>query len=381
MLLLLPLSFALPPPRRDPAAAPSLSVVYSRLSFDVLAGSMGAASVSGFSALLRVGAARAAVARGSPASLASVRLSVRASALGGRASVLWFELRNSGAAAQTADISVTAALGRVRVSALPGGRGVAAAAVAFVLADYPLVSPVSSFWYGAAADAGAANWTQVRAGAVSSGDSALAFSWQRITVPPGGRAVRSCIVRSGDSLQTELRLSLADADAARSVAFSALFTVRGSVSAEHAVGVVLVVDDGFEAVFPLDVDFSEFPAWRSDLCASDLLMGVGGHRLSFYAVDAEGRVSAPAVLQVAVGALSSPTASVEVPIAVSSVAEEEHEEEEGASVMPIIAAVAGSGAVTIGIVAIFCYGRRLDREAQIESSSDDGATADSLLNE
>jgi hypothetical protein len=182
-----------PNPAHHFSSGVSLSLFYSRRSFTLLGSTNGSTfmrSFSGYSPLLRVGLSLETITRGGRASVSAVHLAPRRA----RRSSLVRALQFGRGTADPGRFRHCDDLRRVKFR---DPRGFVAhwpvAPPSFILADAPLVGPVSTFWYRRLIIAARNNWTQIATDAVNSGDSAIAFSRQQMTVPPGAPVGRSCI--------------------------------------------------------------------------------------------------------------------------------------------------------------------------------------------
>jgi hypothetical protein len=78
----------------------------------------------------------------------------------------------------------------------------------WALRSYPLVSNVSTYWYGEFGDLCFNNWTQVEVEDDEKQDSSQSFSWQNVSIPGAGSVVRNVIAKFGPFESNQLALDL-----------------------------------------------------------------------------------------------------------------------------------------------------------------------------
>jgi hypothetical protein len=352
-----------------------------RLSFDITgstsSGSSITTSYSGYSALLRIGSFLSPIISGSSATISSISLSIHSHQLSPNSLLLFFRLSNSGSETQLADVGISSFVlldddDSAPISALPLNQGFVVhsqnSPLTFILADHPIVTDISTFWYGARGSASQNNWTQVDVNSYNDSESALAFSWQNISVPAGGINVRSCIVKFGEVGPTPT-LELSFQQFAEPFPAGDSMSV-GVVSGGDLIRIVLIVDN-FLNVNDVDVTFSEGSEVAFEFRPSDYQIGDGFHRLGFYGVDSEGDVSLGVFVNITIGTI--PESEVSVGIEPS----ETHEPAAVNQVIPIVVAVGGALLVAAGTIAIFIFGRKHDKETRIGGTS--SMTGDVLM--
>jgi hypothetical protein len=108
-----------------------------------------------------------------------------------------FRLTNAGTSNRSVGVSVGADVmisedDNATCSVLDGGLGINMTSggwtFQWVLKNYTVVAPVDAFWFGRSDTLIQNRWSQVNVQAVESVDTAMAFSWQNRTIPPGGRS-------------------------------------------------------------------------------------------------------------------------------------------------------------------------------------------------
>jgi hypothetical protein len=208
-----------PTPSQTPIANVSIGFTNATdLSFDIIgmdgnrtihtAGRVpvtGTAGAVGYVAALRVGNTTSAIRSGEPVTVGNVTLSVNSTRATSNALWLILSAANNGSSPQTCDVLVWADVNLDGADDAPVSRTsfgfsivTGPLSLSFATGGYPGVTDVSSFWFGSYFDLPEAGWTQVIASSFSGSDSAIAFSWRRITLQPGEDAERRVLVRFGE---------------------------------------------------------------------------------------------------------------------------------------------------------------------------------------
>jgi hypothetical protein len=240
------------------------------------------------------------------------------------AALLAFKIKNTASTARVVDLAIASDVffdgdDKARCSEIEPLRGFVissnSSAFAFILRGYPLVSDVSTFWYGVNWDRYINYWTQVREKCSPPDDSGCSFSWQGIGVRPGRETTRSCIVKFGVFQPSTLTLTLSTENINPPIYYKDLVLLSGKVSGvDQAVDVLCVVDDPTFSFRINNVTYNETTASVTvPLRLVDYGVGQGTHQFSFYAVDSSGSVSplnGNSFVAAVVAPTSTPTASV-----------------------------------------------------------------------
>jgi hypothetical protein len=148
-------------------------------------------------------------------SFSGVTLSTKLSLIGDFLVLMAFKLTNAKAGAVFVDVEVDADImidgsDSAPVSDLGSGRGFSMGSsrlFTFIGRTYPLISDVSTYWFGSYYDRSSYYWSNTSATSYS-GDSAIAFSWQSLSIPSLGSVSVAAIMRSGSFLPRVLEFSL-----------------------------------------------------------------------------------------------------------------------------------------------------------------------------
>jgi hypothetical protein len=166
----------------------------------------------------------------------------------------------------------------------------------WVLKNYPLIRSASTYWFGLYTDLGSQVWNQGELEGLSDVDTAAAWSWQGIALPPGGLVTVASLVRSGNFEEIAPIVTLSKSSLPRTVGMEDRFTISGRVSSDKKSSVITVfymignnhltlqtliggLDPGFQFSGVID-------------CRSSMVV-VGEQGFVFYAVDNDGCVSDP----------------------------------------------------------------------------------------
>jgi hypothetical protein len=140
-----------------------------------------------------------------PTTVSGVTIVSNFTFLSDNALLVGFRLENSNSSNTSADVAVYSDIyfdgdDNAPVAGLPDEQGFviysSSNAFGVICRSYPLVRNVSA--YNFAAFTNFDRWAQTSASSLSMVDSAMAFSWQNITIPSGGAVTLSAIMRSGN---------------------------------------------------------------------------------------------------------------------------------------------------------------------------------------
>jgi hypothetical protein len=156
-----------------------------------------ATSSASYAVTLRVGNQTAEIEYGDPVELSGVTLWLYPRLLSPNSIGLLFTLYKRNSTEQIVDIAVGSDVRYhgdewAPVWSLPNRRGlvISTASTPYVfswaLRDFPLVSDVTTDWYGVWYNLTTGIWSQVELENLTDVDSAFAFSWQNISLPPAG---------------------------------------------------------------------------------------------------------------------------------------------------------------------------------------------------
>jgi hypothetical protein len=228
-----------------------------------------------------------------------VTLSTNVTHISSNAVLINFQVANDNWVRTTANIEVNAELAFDNDDFAPirsAGSNIivysARHALTFVVRNAPLVDNVSAFWFGSADTMTSNLWSQVSVGYIDSPYTGVAFSWHDIPIPPFGRVWRSAIVKFGLPDANELSLLVVTAPMSALIGRSIDVVVKvASVKANERVRVYLVVDGDMSVMRLLALDR---PGNGEVACTIQVTMSAGNRKLSLFAVDSIGTVSAAA---------------------------------------------------------------------------------------
>jgi hypothetical protein len=221
---------------------------------------------------------------------------------------LRFEVENHGAQPQTVDIGVgnDIKIGEnenAPVWALPDGRGFIVYDGSYVfgwaLRGFPLVTNVTTYWYGywrGLFEGGL--WNQTDQLNLSGIDSAFAFSWQNVSVPAGGIAVRGVFVKCGNLESQPISLSLDfEFEPESDVYYLEQVNASGWVRTNSTgpVAILLIIDDDIEFYVVIGTEFRAANEVNFSFSATELDVSPGRHDFAFYAIDDDGNIAEPVV--------------------------------------------------------------------------------------
>jgi hypothetical protein len=179
------------------------------------------------------------------------------------------------------------------------------------------------------------------------------------------------IVRFGNFETTGITLEIGTP--AKSVPIRSPLSISGTVRAVGSptnvvISLFLVVDVAVGSAVQLPVSFIIGASFTLSFVPGHYGITIGNHRLSFYAVDADGDVSEPQVVVVKVEAGSRSPDSPEPP-----------EEQVSSTVVAIIGAIAGSAVIIVAVlIALLCYRRKRGQQKVVLGKSDTDSGTEGL---
>jgi hypothetical protein len=203
------------------------------------------------------------------------------------------------------------------IASIAGGRGMVVYteqyALTFLLRSSPIVTDVSSYWFGNPDDIPANYWNQTTSDLFYGDDSGLVFSWQGINLAPLETVTKAVIVKFGLPDANKLNLTLNVTSVPSTLDIAETINLHGVVTSAN-------LDATIWLLILLDSDLSKGWKWKTEeapggpfaLPFSPRSYGAGGgsHTFWIYAFDEEGTLSAPAKIVVTVVAPSkSPSQS------------------------------------------------------------------------
>jgi hypothetical protein len=283
----------------------------------------------GFPVLLRLGRNqlfRREIVRGAPATLCGVTLSLHPVQLANSTLLLVFKVSSSNSTQQIVDIGVEADItfnnnDYAPVWGIPDQRGFIISSIPpraydaipgnytlnWLLRGFPLVTNVSTYWFGpwgeGTGQALTQNWTQGTSedlnwfGSSSSIDTSMAFSWQNITLPPRGTTSRAVIAKFGPLSTATLGLTLSFRGLeGPTVFYTAIIEATGTITSNRQTGqgtLVLVIDEDYMHIFSLERTYPVNQPFNYTVTVADWDVPPGPHDFSIYALDTEGNVAPP----------------------------------------------------------------------------------------
>jgi hypothetical protein len=178
----------------------------------------------------------------------------------------------------------------------------------------PLVSAVSTYWFGVYSNRTANNWTQSPVDSLVNIDSGFTVSWQGISVPGNGIATRSLIEKFDIYNADQIMLSLTFPSSPDPLYYMNSIEFPGYVQSSNSsdlLRLLIVIDDDTSRIFRTSTAYPVVNIFVFEFRPSDYSIGEGLHNISFYAVNWEGSISDPQILHLAVIAPTpSPSSSV-----------------------------------------------------------------------
>jgi hypothetical protein len=160
---------------------------------------------------------------------------------------------------------------------------------------YPLVSNISTFWFGDLWDLSSHYWSQTTAMDEEGPDLGIAFSWQNVLIPSSRCICVSVVFRSGDHFVDQPLLGSITNTGLTVVAVSSSLSVQVPIFdpiAGSLLTVLVVADDD---LFTLRAVGSNLTSGTYDFTVDLILfsLSLGNHVFSFYVVNDIGFVSEP----------------------------------------------------------------------------------------
>jgi hypothetical protein len=178
--------------------------------------------------------------------------------------------------------------------------------------NYPLVTDLSTYWFGLFSSRSSYYWTQVSLSSYS-GNSGLTFSWQDILLGAGQSSCVSAIFKSGVYVADQPRLLVHSGSFPASVLISSSQMVSGYVNAGNSSwlhNILMVIDNDFCGMQRMASGVVANSLFVFNIEFSTLSISIGSHVFSFYAVDDAGCVSQPGQFTLTI---RSPTRSASPP--------------------------------------------------------------------
>jgi hypothetical protein len=195
----------------------------------------------------------------------------------------------------------------------------------FILGNYPLIRPVSSYWFGSQNNRSSNYWNQVTFDSVIGLDSGCIWSWQGIMIAPGGVVTVGVLFRSGRFLDNGPELSIFRGPFESLIPVSEALNVNGSVISivpGLVFDLLLVIDDDLN-----DIRFAQRSmvsgSFAFALALSSFGISLGSHNVTFYAVDDPyGRISSGVsfFVEVVISSTIAATGSAAASISLSALA-------------------------------------------------------------
>jgi hypothetical protein len=188
-----------------------------------------------------------------------------------------------------------------------------------ITGGYPLVTNVSTSWFGVYWTAGENAWAQVNKSSFSGGDSAFSFTWQGISLPAGATVTKSVIIRFGHSETSHMTLTGTFTLPSGLVYNQGPLSITGTATASiaptsDAVRLFLVIDRDLTSLTELGGSYSIGSSFTLSLIPANYSLLTGIHEFAIYAIDADGDVSAPQSATLTVVDYLQPTAARSVPV-------------------------------------------------------------------
>jgi hypothetical protein len=255
----------------------------------------------GYNVVLRINGSESQMEFGAPVMLSGVTLMIGWRYISTNAAILSFYARNDAVDPRLIDIAVWTDIllgsdDSASCVTIPGRRGFTIVsnenALTFITSGYPFVTNTSTFWFGWFHNLTNEIWNEVEVDEFIEFDSAMAFTWQNLTIARHVTVTKSVIVRFGrfETSRIDLRLSF---PLPTTVYCYSPFTIFGSATAigrptDLAMRVFVRIEGELTEVkgtFTIGMEFT--------LQFVPALYGIvrGSHALEFFAVDADGDVS------------------------------------------------------------------------------------------
>jgi hypothetical protein len=172
----------------------------------------------------------------------------------------------------------------------------------WLLRSTPLVSDVSSFWFGRHLETGHHLWTQVQDDKFWGEDSAMTFSWQNVHIPAGHHVTKSAIAKMGRVDMNQLTLVIIAADIPGTVTYHQSFPLRGLISSDnpHAnVSFEMIVDSDVSTIHRVATSVAVNAEFDIQFTPGKYEV-LGSHQLSIFAIDEVGTLSEASTFHITV---------------------------------------------------------------------------------
>jgi hypothetical protein len=159
---------------------------------------------------------------------------------------------------------------------------------------HPLVRDVSTSWYGATASRASNYWTQRSDVNRFAANPGCTWSWKYPQIAAGQFVTMGLMIRSGHDDAIRPVLNLVNAGVNMTLNLSDSFRISGSISGAFESDLILVIDGDLSGICRICERIESLYSVDIELNGNlrGIGIGIGSHRLSFYATDREyGRVS------------------------------------------------------------------------------------------
>jgi hypothetical protein len=330
----------------------------------------------GYAARVRIDGFDDSIQPSGPLTFFGVHFAVSWRYISSNAAILFISAHNSNDTRQTVDIGITTDINfegndAAPCAAIPGRRGFSVISpynvLTFVTNGYPFVTNASTFWFGYFFNLTLEGWTQTTAVEFSGIDSAAAWTWQGIVLEPGQAVVKSTLVRFGpfETSQIVLKMSLPRPSVVychSPISIGGIASVFG-IPTLPTMRIFVVINDDVKTMEEIPGRFVVSDKFTIVFVPAQYGLTNGSYNIAFYAVDADGDVSAPESVNLTVTDVApTPTEDTTDSSAVSGVT-------------AIIAAVGVIGGVALatGIVFAIRYKRRRWIH-KVDEKLDDGSS-------
>jgi hypothetical protein len=318
-------------------------------------------------AVVRVANDPATIVDAQPATISGISLAVSWRRISPNALLFALKLSSNNNTQQQVDFRITAdikfdGLDDAACAAIPSGHGFTVLSernfLTFITGGYPLVTNVSTFWFGSNLDREKEAWTQVTDTKFEGGDSAVSFTWQRIAIAPSATLVKNFLVKLGPFESSHVTLTLTFPDWSKAVPVDDPLSISGTALASPpatalAVSLFVQVDQDPSLLSDVPGAFQSGVAFGLELRPSSIGITSGSHTLTFFAVDPDGDVSDGQSATITIGSSDDGGGS--------------------GTVIAIVASVAGVVVVVVIVIVIWCVKRRGPEQARMKSDFHSGS--------
>jgi hypothetical protein len=163
-----------------------------------------------------------------------------------------------------------------------------------VCLDYPLVSSVTTYWFGSQSQGKDMCWSQTSESSVYDTDSAMAFSWQGISLSPNESKTVSVIMKS-DVFDSNSPILTIPAEAIPDICvLTQMLHINGSVlktGSSVLMTIILVINSDCSQIYTLESELENESFFGVNISLEVYGLSLGTCELTFYAVDNSGCVS------------------------------------------------------------------------------------------